>query len=58
MQIFNRWGQRLFKTKEGEKWDGTFEGELVQPGVYTYSILVTGEDGQQKEFQGTVTVIR
>jgi gliding motility-associated-like protein len=58
MKIFNRWGQEIFSTSEGKKWDGTFEGEIVPQGVYTYTIVLTGEDGSTEAFSGTVTVIR
>jgi gliding motility-associated-like protein len=58
MKIYNRWGQQVFKTTEGKKWDGTYEGEIVPQGIYTYKIIAEGEDGKQKEFQGTLTVIR
>jgi gliding motility-associated-like protein len=36
-EIFDRWGERLFSTKDiNEGWDGTFKGEVVMPGVYVY----------------------
>lgn len=55
MKIFNRWGEQLF---EGEKWDGTFEGELVAQGVYLYWITVEDIEGKMHHFRGTVTLIR
>ncbi len=58
MRIYNRWGERLFETTNGEPWDGTFQGELVPQGVYVYVIFVEGEDGSKKKYTGTVTVIR
>jgi gliding motility-associated-like protein len=37
--IYNRWGETVFSTKAvGEGWDGTFKGQRVQDGIYTYRI--------------------
>jgi gliding motility-associated-like protein len=58
MQIYNRWGEEVFSTSEGEKWDGTYNGELVPQGVYHYQIRVQSEDGTTRSFQGRVTVVR
>jgi gliding motility-associated-like protein len=36
-KIFNRNGLLLFKTEEPKiKWDGTYKGKIVSPGVYFY----------------------
>jgi gliding motility-associated-like protein len=58
MQIYNRWGEQVFRTSESEKWDGTYQGEVVPGGVYHYQLIVTSDNGQQKTFNGQVTVIR
>ena len=42
-------------------WRGTFQNETVRdltPGVYTYFIQVTHENGEFKELQGNVTLVR
>ena len=58
MQIYNRWGEEVFSTSEGEKWDGTYNGELVPQGVYHYQIMVRSEDESRGTYQGRVTIIR
>ena len=58
MQIYNRWGEEVFSTSEGEKWDGTYNGELVPQGVYHYQIRVQGEDGTTRSFEGSITIAR
>lgn len=59
MLIFNRWGELLFETRDmSEAWEGTYNGQLVQQGVYTYFITVTGANGNVIERTGTVMVIR
>jgi len=60
MQVFNRWGELIFETnsKDGQGWDGRFNGKLQPEGVYIY--LIDAEiDGIQKEhYQRNVTLIR
>mgnify|MGYP001451748664 CR=1 FL=1 len=38
-EIFDRWGNRVFYTTDPfAKWDGTYNGELINPGVLLYRI--------------------
>jgi gliding motility-associated-like protein len=40
MRIFNRWGESICEKYGSESsWDGKFEGNKVQNGVYIYSII-------------------
>jgi gliding motility-associated-like protein len=55
--IFNRWGERIFSSK-GQAWDGTYRGQPVQGGVYTYTLVLKEENGKQMVFSGTVSVLR
>lgn len=58
--VFDRWGQKVFNTigySNEKRWDGTFLGNKLPPGVYFYSIdLNTGE--KDEVFSGYVTIIR
>jgi gliding motility-associated-like protein len=59
IQIFNRWGQRLFYSKGyggSDEWDGTYKGKPVPVGTYYY--IITLDDGKTEPFTGTVTIIR
>lgn len=39
MRVYSRWGEVIFATDSAEKrWDGTYKGIKVQPGVYAYVI--------------------
>ena len=39
MKIYNRWGEVIYATNEVEgRWDGSYKGLKVQPGVYPYVI--------------------
>lgn len=60
--IYDRWGNQVFNTHETDfKWDGRFNNELLQPGVYAYLIQITYVDrGREldKQFAGDVTLVR
>ncbi len=57
--IYNRWGQKLFETRDvGEGWNGK-EGFRVMPqGVYTYFIRLVQPDGSVDEKRGTFLLLR
>ena len=57
--IYNRWGQQIFYTANKEQgWDGTFNGVLQDLGTYQYMIIVALDNGDNRMFKGTVTLIR
>ena len=67
LEIYNRWGELLF-FEEGTQlselvWDGTFNGQVVQDGSYTYKFTiwpVNYNNGELSAFEypGHVTVLR
>jgi gliding motility-associated-like protein len=60
LQIFNRWGQKLFSFN-GPKaaWDGlTDKGAKVPDGTYFFFVKATGFDDKTIEKQGTVNLFR
>jgi len=59
LQIFNRWGELLYRSLNLDQgWDGTFEGQTAQEGVYIYLVTGTGVDGIEFSRSGTITLIR
>ena len=64
LQIYNRWGQMIFETKNpDEGWDGTQKGELVQGGTYVWSVVLKSfaSDVQEQlvvKKRGIVTLVR
>lgn len=59
MKIYNRWGQLIFESFEFDLgWDGTFNGNLVQDGAYTWDIFVITHDAYTYKKQGIVNVLR
>lgn len=59
IRIFNRWGQPVFESTAPETgWNGFFNTNPADPGVYPYLITYTGPDGRKSERRGVVTLIR
>ncbi len=58
LEIFDRWGNRVFHTTDPtERWDGTFGGEDVNPGVFLYRVQFVCH-GEEQNQVGQVTLIR
>ena len=56
--IYNRWGQRVFNTKDPTKcWDGTVNGQQQVAGAYVYVIKASTFCGQINH-KGVVMLIR
>jgi gliding motility-associated-like protein len=59
MRIFNRWGNQIFYTTNPNiGWDGTYNGEYVQEGSYSYIFnFITETDGIKHTVIGKVLVL-
>ena len=59
-RIFNRWGEKVFESGDPSfKWDGTFKGIPLNPGVFVYDFELTFVDGHSITPQkGSITLIR
>ncbi|MGZ8559228.1 MAG: gliding motility-associated C-terminal domain-containing protein [Chitinophagaceae bacterium] len=59
LQVYNRWGQKIFETKGISKgWNGMLEGQLQPVGIYIYFLTMESLNGNKITKQGTVTLIR
>lgn len=59
MQIFNRYGEKLFESSDVlDGWDGTYKGELVPLGTYAYLISFTATNGELIRKKGNISVVR
>jgi gliding motility-associated-like protein len=57
--VFNRWGQTIFSTTDvNAGWDGTFNNERCQDGVYVWRITLSAFNGESKELTGSVSLYR
>lgn len=57
-EVFNRWGGKVYTTSDAfARWDGTFNGEQVNPGVYLWRVVFRCQ-GQENVDSGSVTVLR
>lgn len=59
-EVFDRWGERLFRTNDpASGWDGTFRGKPSPQGVYTYRVVYKNVvDGSPGFRLGHVTLLR
>jgi len=57
--VYNRWGQQVFESRDiNHGWDGTFQGQKAEIGVYGYFVSGVVEDGKMVSKRGTVTLVR
>jgi len=57
--IYNRWGMKVFETKDINKgWDGSYNGEPQPLGVYVYIAEGVTATGKTFRKQGNITLIR
>jgi len=57
MLIYNRWGEVIYSsTNPGEHWDGKYNNEPVENGVYVYEVFAKGFGKHPKT--GSVTLLR
>lgn len=58
-QVYNRWGQLLFKTNAiGKGWDGTIGGKQQATSTFVWMVKGVSFDGKIIERKGTSTLIR
>lgn len=59
MEIFNRWGEKVWETDDFESgWDGKRDGNYVSEGTYFWLLdAYYGQENIKKTFKGTVTVL-
>jgi gliding motility-associated-like protein len=58
LEIFNNWGERIHLSEtDNPKWDGTFNGSPLPPGVYFY-IIKFEVLGKNYEKRGTIYLLK
>ena len=64
LEVFDRWGNLLYTGKDlmpndgNAGWDGTFQGRMMDPGVYVYRASLRFADGTELAVKGDVQLVR
>ncbi|MGH1339484.1 MAG: gliding motility-associated C-terminal domain-containing protein [Aureispira sp.] len=59
LSIYNRWGERVFETKDQNiGWDGRFKDSILPPDVYGYYLQCVCDDGSTLRTKGNITLLR
>jgi gliding motility-associated-like protein len=64
MSIYDRWGNRVFEKENfqanmpTEGWNGQFNDEKMNPGVFVYVIEVEWKNGERQILKGDLTLIK
>lgn len=59
LNIYNRWGQRVYQQVSGKRpWDGTFNGTPLPPGTYFYDVMISCRDRREVHRKGDLFLIR
>jgi len=62
--IYDRWGEEVYTARNFDVndpsigWDGTFRGQTLNGGIYTWVMEVVYVDGQKDIFKGNTTLIK
>jgi gliding motility-associated-like protein len=58
-EIYNRWGEKVFQSRAlNGAWDGTFNGETMNTGVFVYYVTAKLSDGKTVNKQGNVSILK
>ncbi|HAQ38731.1 MAG TPA: hypothetical protein DCQ58_09510 [Saprospirales bacterium] len=64
LSIFDRWGEKIWHASglnfndQFNGWDGSFNGTIVNPGVYVYLIEILHSDGTSEVRSGDILLLR
>lgn len=59
LNVFNRWGESVFKTDDVSKgWDGSSNGKVMPDGTYFFLLEAKGADDVIYQEKGYVTLVR
>lgn len=65
LQVFDRWGNKMYDERNLSPnpggvggWDGSFNGQLLDPGVYVYRAEISFIDGRTIPYSGSITLIK
>jgi gliding motility-associated-like protein len=57
--LYDRWGNRIFVASDkGFEWDGTFNGQPLNAGVYPYVLEAIYDNGEGELRSGNITLVK
>ncbi len=62
LEVYNRWGEQVFRndnfssSDQSSGWDGTYRGQRVVAGTYTFRLIATEEE-KSREYRGKLHLI-
>jgi gliding motility-associated-like protein len=57
--IFNRWGQKIFESRDINKgWDGTYSGSKMPAGAYVYFLAYKTSSNITKAIKGMIVLVK
>ena len=57
LDVYNRWGAKIFSGKPNEGWDGRVDDDFAQQGTYVYDIYYKDGEGLLQRKTGTFAVL-
>jgi len=59
IKIYNRWGELIFEAYDPRFiWDGSYNGNIVNDGTYTYKINFVTNSGRSQRLLGHINVLK
>ncbi|MEZ4889890.1 MAG: gliding motility-associated C-terminal domain-containing protein [Crocinitomicaceae bacterium] len=60
LTVYNRWGETVWQSNDASiAWDGTYKGQVVQEGTYTWVIIAKDRiNDNHYKWTGTVNVLK
>ena len=57
--VYDRWGNKVYESTDPKAcWDGTDDGQALDPAVFVYHLIATLNNGELVERQGNITLVR
>jgi gliding motility-associated-like protein len=60
LDIFDRWGNHIYHGANltHAEWDGKFRDQLLNPGVFAYTMTYRDQENKQRLANGNITLVR
>jgi gliding motility-associated-like protein len=62
LEVYDRWGELVYQQRNlqpgKEGWDGQLNGRIMDTGVYTWRLVLVGNDNERFENSGSVTLLK